>query len=296
MTGGTITGTCSATHREWHRDASELSLAGVTVFADANANGIFDPGEVSTKSGADGTYSLTVGRDGTFRPVQVEPLGFATTTADPAPVAISGGVSVKNVNFGDKRTLAPDQSFVDQVFRDLLGRGADAGALSFFGGALDQGSLERSQVSQVLEASNEFRVRQIDELFTRLLHRSADASANQAFLGALPERRPSLQIENNILASLSISRTAEAAQCEGFATALFQDELARNIDSAASCSCKTSWLPEAAGRSSRKLWLPARNPMPARFVACSSNSCIATPMPTLPRDSAPRYKAEPLAS
>jgi hypothetical protein len=159
-------------------------------------------------------------------------LGFAATTRDAAPVTLAGGASVQNVNFGDRRTLPPNQSFVDQVFRDLLGRGADSGAITFFGGALDQGSLERSQVSQLLESSTEFRSRQIDGLFTSLLHRSADAAAKQAFLGAFANGASSLQIETSILASSEYFQVRGNGSNAGFATALFKDELGRIIDSA----------------------------------------------------------------
>jgi hypothetical protein len=231
--GGTITGTVfNDSHTNGVKDAGELPLAGVTIFADGNGNGILDAGEVSARSGADGSFTLTVHSDGTFRPVQLEPMGFAQTTADTVPVGLSGGALVNNINFGDRRTLPPSQSFVDQAFRDMLGRGADAGAITFFGNALDQGSLERTQVSQTLASSDEFRSLEIDALFARLLHRSADAAAKKAFLGALANGASSAQLETTILASAEYFQNRGGGSNTGFATALFQDELARNIDSA----------------------------------------------------------------
>ena len=212
------------------QNPGELSLAGVTIYADSNVNGVLDPGEASTKSAADGSYTLTLNQDGVEPVRQIEPPGFAQTTADHARVPISGGAAVNNVNFGDRRTLPPDQSFVDQAFRDLLGRGADAGAQAFFGGALDQGSIERPQVALIIESSTEFRSRQIDTLFTQLLHRSADQAGKQAFLATFARGATGAQAEATILASSEYFSTRGAGSNAGFATTLYQDLLARNID------------------------------------------------------------------
>src|SRR5207247_1327361 len=88
-TGGNITGIVfSDAITNGVQDAGELPLAGVTIFADRNANGVLDAGEVSARSGADGRYTLALSQDGTFQPRQVEPLGFAETTAGAAVQAV----------------------------------------------------------------------------------------------------------------------------------------------------------------------------------------------------------------
>ena len=239
-TGGNITGIVfSDAITNGVQDAGELPLAGVTIFADRNANGVLDAGEASARSGADGRYTLVLSQDGTFQPRQVEPLGFAETTAGAAPVALAGSATIGNLNFGDRRTLPPNQSFVDQAFRDLLGRGADAGALSFFGDALDQGSIGRLQVGLLIESSTEFRSRQIDGLFTNLLHRPADPMGKQAFLGFLATGATGEQAEALILASPEYFQTRGGGSNAGYATALFQDLLGRNIESAALSNAKS---------------------------------------------------------
>ncbi|HEV3343135.1 MAG TPA: DUF4214 domain-containing protein [Pirellulales bacterium] len=231
-TGGTISGVVfNDAITNGMRDAGELPLAGVTIFADSNGNGVLDAGEVSTRSGADGSYSLALSQDGTFRPRQVEPLGFAET-AGAGAVALSGGAAIGNINFGDRRTLPPNQSFVDQVFRDLLGRGADAGAQAFFGGALDQGSFSRQQVALIIENSTEFRSLQIDSLFKTLLHRAADPMGKQAFLAFFAAGATTAQAEAVILASPEYFQTRGSGSTTGYATALFQDLFGRSIDPA----------------------------------------------------------------
>ncbi len=213
------------------QDGGELPLAGITVFADSNGNGALDAGELSTKSGPDGSYSLTFNTDGAFAIRQIVPRGFAQTYANPTAINVAGGAAITNINFGDQRTLLPDQSFVDQAFRDLLGRGADAGALATFGTALDLGSMERPDVLQAIQGSTEFRSRQIDQLFSKLLHRSADPGAKTAFLQSFANGATSEQIEATIVASDEYFQKRGGGSNSGFATALYQDELGRNIDS-----------------------------------------------------------------
>ena len=232
-TGGKISGTIfSDSITNGVQNSGELPLAGVVVFVDTNANGVLDAGETNVRSAPDGTYTLNFAQDGIFQIRQVEPTGFAQTTVDNPPVAVAGGATVGNINFGDRRTLPPNQSFVDQSFRDLLGRGADAGAIASFGGALDQGSLERPDVDLIIESSPEFRARQIDQLFSQLLHRSADAGGKQAFLAAFAAGFSSEQIESAILSSAEYFQTRGGNTNTGFATALYQDVLGRPIDSA----------------------------------------------------------------
>lgn len=231
--GGKITGTVfNDAITNGVKDAAELPLAGVTVFADSNGNGVLEVGEVSTKSGLDGTYTLAVGQDGTFQARQIEPQGFAETTSEAAPVSLSAGAVIGNINFGDRRTLPPNQSFVDQTFRDLLGRGADAGALAFFGSALDQGSLEHTQVDLLIESSTEFRARQIDQSFRELLHRPVDPAGSQAFLGLFAKGATNEQTDAAILASPEYFQSRGGGSNAGYATALFQDVFGRSIDNA----------------------------------------------------------------
>jgi hypothetical protein len=63
------------------RDANELPAPGVTVYADANVNGLLEPGEFRGVTGADGSYQfggMERGASVTIR--EVVPLGYALTT------------------------------------------------------------------------------------------------------------------------------------------------------------------------------------------------------------------------
>lgn len=119
--GTSLTGTVfNDLNRDSTRAASEPGLAGVTVFVDANGNGVLDPGEISTTTNADGTYTLAA-PPGTNTIAALAPAGFVFTTAASRSVS-NGGTGV---NFGMHR---PSTQFTGRKFADLNGNGfADAG-------------------------------------------------------------------------------------------------------------------------------------------------------------------------
>jgi photosystem II stability/assembly factor-like uncharacterized protein len=100
------------------KDGTEPGLAGFTIYIDANNNGTLDAGEVSTVTGATGTYSFTnlgppvimgVANSATFNgtyPIrEVQKLGFqATNPVEGAAITLtlSSGQAITNVNFGNR--------------------------------------------------------------------------------------------------------------------------------------------------------------------------------------------------
>ena len=81
--------------------AGEPGLAGVTVFADLNDNGVLDVTDVSAVSNASGSFTLNVPA-GTFNVIALTPAQFAATT--PTSVSVSTGGSV---SFGFNQVI-PD--------------------------------------------------------------------------------------------------------------------------------------------------------------------------------------------
>jgi hypothetical protein len=76
------------------RDPGEKPLAGVTVFLDTNGNGRPDPGEPTTQTDANGAYSFTGLRVGSYTVTEVLPAGFVET--DPGSLF---GVENPTTNF-----------------------------------------------------------------------------------------------------------------------------------------------------------------------------------------------------
>lgn len=119
--GTNLTGTVfNDLNRDGVRGSGESGQGGITVFVDANGNGVLDPGEISTVTAADGTYSLPVAA-GNNLIAAVAPAGFVFTT--PSSRQVSGGAS--GVNFG---LFRPNAQFTGRKFADLNGNGfADPG-------------------------------------------------------------------------------------------------------------------------------------------------------------------------
>ncbi|QDT07631.1 Serine-aspartate repeat-containing protein D precursor [Rubripirellula lacrimiformis] len=72
-------------------DNSESGLAGVTVYADVNNNGVFDTSEPRAVTGADGSYSLTL-PPGSVNIRAVTPTNFVATTASSVSSSTSGAI------------------------------------------------------------------------------------------------------------------------------------------------------------------------------------------------------------
>lgn len=137
------------------RDAGDAGIAGFTVFLDANTNGVFDVGEVSTVSDANGNYTFTGLGPGTYTVREVQQLGYVRMTANPLNiVAISGG-NISGVLFGNilvtdlltvnkllltgrnltnllNGTISRQAAFVADLYETNLGRVADVVELSYY--------------------------------------------------------------------------------------------------------------------------------------------------------------------
>jgi hypothetical protein len=108
------------------------------------------------------------------------------TVRAPAHAAATVDVTVTNIDGTSARVsadrftytqsapqLTPTQRYVNQAYRDLLGRDADAGGLAYFSGQLDRGSLSRFQVASILTATDEYRAKAVNDTYRALLGRDA---------------------------------------------------------------------------------------------------------------------------
>ncbi|MFK8114500.1 MAG: Ig-like domain-containing protein [Rubripirellula sp.] len=110
-----------------NRDGSgsgDSGIAGVTVFADTNGNGVQDPSEPGTVTSATGAFALSVA-PGTVNVVAITPTDFAATT----PVVVSSG-NPGGVQFGFSQVNAniTGTTYVDSNgngIRDIGDRGLE---------------------------------------------------------------------------------------------------------------------------------------------------------------------------
>jgi len=88
------------------RDASELGLAGWTIFLDQNQNGQLDVGEISTTTDANGNYAFMDLGPGTYRVGEVLQTGWQSIFPSvPHTVNLNTDQSVTNINFGNRANL-----------------------------------------------------------------------------------------------------------------------------------------------------------------------------------------------
>jgi hypothetical protein len=82
-------------------DPGDPGQGGVTVYLDANNNGAPDPGEVSTVTASDGTFSFSNVLPGTYHVREVVPSGYFETARLNADITLTVGQNVTGVAFGN---------------------------------------------------------------------------------------------------------------------------------------------------------------------------------------------------
>ncbi|MFI5378808.1 MAG: SdrD B-like domain-containing protein [Tepidisphaerales bacterium] len=105
------------------RQAAEKPWAGLRVFLDANGNGVQDPGELGTLTGATGQFAFSNVPIGSYRLVAAIPAGYRVTTNTSEVLTVSIGSSISR-NVG----AAPFAKVKGRVFLDRNANGRmDAG-------------------------------------------------------------------------------------------------------------------------------------------------------------------------
>ena len=116
--GGGLTGRA---YQDLERDGSgfgDPGLAGVTVFADVNTNGILDADEPRQITGPSGTYALGA-MPGSYNVVAIAPVNQSSTTPNSVPVNVSIGSNI-TTDFGFASVFA---DITGTVFADKDGDG-----------------------------------------------------------------------------------------------------------------------------------------------------------------------------
>jgi hypothetical protein len=103
---GTVSGTVfNDADGNTNPDTGESGLSGWRIFADKNDNGLFDRGEPTTITAADGSYRLTLAA-GTYSIVEVIQTNWQVTTpdGDSVSVTVTVGQSLTGIDFGNQLT------------------------------------------------------------------------------------------------------------------------------------------------------------------------------------------------
>jgi uncharacterized protein (TIGR03118 family) len=151
---------------------------------------------------------------------------FFTAGLTDSPATIFGATDGL---LGSLQPQTQNQRFVNQVYTDLLNRGADPSGLSTWTGLLNQG-LPPSQVVQDIEGGLEFRTDQVTSIYNQFLHRAVDPSGLATFTNLLASGGTVEQVEASVVGSLEYFQNRGGGTNNGFLNALYQDGLNRAID------------------------------------------------------------------
>jgi hypothetical protein len=128
-----------------------------------------------------------------------------------------------------QRVGSDSERFVDQVYRDLLKRPADAGGLFSWTAALTQGH-NRIEVAQAIANSDEYRARLIKQMFVTYLHRQGSDTEVHNVLVFWDEGNTITSVRAAFVSSGEYFQERAGGTINGFLDALYSDALGRGID------------------------------------------------------------------
>lgn len=132
-------------------------------------------------------------------------------------------------------TSAIGANFVPNLYRDLLGRGADSGGLAFWNNQLSTSALTPTQVISGFMNSNEYRTNTIRGLYRSILSREADSGGLNAWLTAFANGATVEQLSYEFYASNEYLAKHGGTNAS-LVSAYYQALLGRAADSAGAAS------------------------------------------------------------
>lgn len=245
------------------RDPDEPGLAGRSVYADFNLNGQRDPGEVEAATDSRGNYTLDLPPGpSTIRAVPM-PQETETAPASGAYVVdVRDGFGLDGRDFGvlDVNPMEPlpeppsllpvtandDQAFIEDLYRNILGRNTEPGALADWLSVLEGGAT-RAEVARRIWDSPEHRAQQVEGYYNDLLDRPADAAGMASWVDAMSARASEASVVTAFLTSAEYAR-AHPTDLD-FVRGLYGDVLGREPDAAG----QADWLQALRQGASRRV-------------------------------------------
>ncbi len=150
----------------------------------------------------------------------------ATDASNDTITGMSGPVTVANSTTINKNT------YVQQLYVDLLHRPADLQGQQFFTQLLNSGIASRGQLVLLFEDSPEYHRNEVENLYKQFLSRSADADGLAFWMAFLANGGTPLQVEAMILGSAEYFQVRGGSANQDFVDAIYHDVLGRSPDSA----------------------------------------------------------------
>ena len=220
----------------------KIVLAGSAYYTSGPTVGSAWPTDfLAIRLNVDGSPDATFGLNGkttTSFGANIPSLVYAETTQCDGQLVLAGSAGA-----GDSQNFALarfsndfNQSYVDHLYLDLLGRRADPAGESYFTIALSQGHVTRSQVAAVLMASEEYRDHEVTGIYEQFLRRAPDAAGLDYWSHVLASGGNRNQVQAAILASDEYFAKQGNGTNAGFVTALYHDLFSRAPDPAGAAS------------------------------------------------------------
>ncbi|MFM9066884.1 MAG: SdrD B-like domain-containing protein, partial [Planctomycetota bacterium] len=182
------------------RESSDLLLQDWTVFVDANSNGVYDTGELQTKSLADGTYRITGITPGTINVVVVLQTGWRSSApvTNVRTVVVQNGKETTALDFGNAQLR--DSTIQGTIFSDGDKNGVRGASERGLGGitvyldANDNGVLDSGE-TQTVTSADLFFTPDVNEAGTySFSHLAAGSYVVRAILPATLSATPGSEI------------------------------------------------------------------------------------------------------
>ncbi|MEG4576420.1 SdrD B-like domain-containing protein, partial [Microcoleus sp. N3A4] len=158
-------------NRNGIQDSGELGIANVTIFIDANNNGLLDAAERSTVTDASGNFKFTNLSQGNYTVTEMVPVGSTTTTANLVNVTLTNsdvilffGITsqstvVNPITTTGTTSLSISGSRVNDINRNGIQDSGELGIanVTIFIDANNNGLLDAAERSTVTDASGNFK-------------------------------------------------------------------------------------------------------------------------------------------
>jgi hypothetical protein len=235
------------------QDSGEPGLAGQTVFIDLNGSGVWQPGDPTALTDANGNYQFQGPSAGSYivRQLLLGGVLLSTPASGSSRVTLTSGASVTGVNFADvltsiaipltlpPRTAFPAQGsanadYVEAVYRAVLNREADLAGLANWTNLLNSGAMSRFQVVQGIRNSPEHFTQEVTAFYETLLGRAPDSAGLQNWVQLLQGGMREEQIAFYFLNSPEYLSQGD----KHFVDAMYNSLLGRSFDAAG----EATWL------------------------------------------------------
>jgi Domain of unknown function (DUF4214) len=159
-------------------------------------------------------------------------VGASASGGAPTPVAAIEGEAFSGQLGTYQRAVSGDELWVEQVYRDLLGREASASELALEVAQLSEGATRAEVALQILGGS-EYRGDFVTSVYQRFLGRAASSGEVSFALAYLGSGGSDEGLEAQVLGSSEYYLSAGGGTIDGFLSALYAAVLGRPIDATA---------------------------------------------------------------